>query len=129
MAVCPDRYTAAHVDDYQVELLIFTPHVTGITVSYGLVIECMEYGHPWQSGQARDAGHVIQLVYDDGVGDECHASVYGSCYVVSQDCAKVAGMFACGMFQFVDHLLIDSIYAALEGRQQPATPDDCPEVI
>ena len=83
----------------------------------------MEDRLPGQFGQSADAGHVLQFVDDDRIGNEC-AGFMLVCNVVCKQSSQIRGMMSYGMLQVVSDLRGDLIHSGRNRLDQASASDD-----
>ena len=122
MMMNADGYAAAQMADNQVEFFVARIMLGGIAAGNGTLIQRMPDGDTGHKGGTCDAGYLVQLVHNAGVGNEGTAAGKQRGKLGSYEASQVAGVGAHGMKNIVQHGIIHLVYAARYGFQQSAAP-------
>lgn len=119
-----DRYTAAHVRDDQIHILVCPAVFPCIAPACRLLIQRMENRHAPEKRMAGHARHVVQLVDDDRVCDECPRSGNTRCDIGRDQPAQIRGMLALrSMAQVAPQRVVYLVDSRLD-RLDQASPAD-----
>ena len=122
MMMDADGYAATQVADNQIQLFVARMMLGGIATGNGALVQCMPDSDAGHKGRAGDAGYLVQLIHNTGVGNECTAARKQRGQFGSYEASQIAGMGAHGMKNIIQHGVIHLIYAARYGLQQSAAP-------
>ena len=118
------RDTSTQVADDEVHLLIFLANLTGKAACNSLLVKWMPNAHALDLGDTADASIVIQLVNNNGVGDETAATGNLLSNLVGNEAAQVAGVLASSIASVLKHFLVNLIYATRNGFAKTSTAND-----
>ena len=124
-SVVVSRHTDATTEmaDDEVQVFVVLANLLGEAAGDGSLVQGVPDADAVHQWRPADAGVVVQLVDDAGVGDERAAARYRLGYLVGYQTAQVAGMIVHGDARMgvVEHLLVDFVHTTGNGLHQSAT--------